>query len=97
MRQKLKTLIVEYGVAAVLVYLVISVVVLFSFWLGIRLGYKATTTTGFWGTLGAAYVLMRFTLPLRIAGTMVLTPFVAKYYERLTGRQLRRSVASDTR
>lgn len=90
MRQRLKTLIVEYGVVAVLVYLAISIAVLFGFWIGIRLGYKATSTTGFWGTLGAAYVLMRFTLPVRIAATMVATPFVAKLYERLTGRSARR-------
>ena len=95
-RQKLKTLIVEYGVVALIVYLVISLTVLFGFWIGIRLGYEATTSTGFWGTLGAAYVLMRFTLPLRIAATIVITPFLARLYERVTGRRVKREPSTVT-
>ena len=86
MAKDTKQLLAEYGTTALVVYLVIFVVVLAGFWFAIRAGWRPESAAGSAGTLAAAYVATKVTQPLRIAGTLVLTPLVAKLYERVRGR-----------
>lgn len=91
MREKLNSLIVEYGVIGLAVYLTSTVLVYLGFWIALQFGWRpsgATGTIAFWGT---AYVAAKVTQPFRIAGTIVVTPLLARLYERVTGKRLRRS------
>jgi hypothetical protein len=38
------------------------------------------------GTWTAAYIMTKIVQPLRIIATLAVTPFIAKLYERVTGR-----------
>jgi hypothetical protein len=96
-RKTFKHLMTEYGVVAVAVYFAIFFAVLFGFWAGIRFGWRAESTAGNVGTFTAAYIATKLTQPLRIAATLLLTPIVAKLYDRITGRPRASAVASDVR
>lgn len=67
---------------ALVVYLTIFAVVLAGFWIGIRMGWRTESAAGSVGTLAGAYVATKVVQPLRIAATVVLTPVVARVYER---------------
>ena len=82
----MKDLLGQYGTVAVVVYLSIFAGVLVAFWFAIRLGWRPETAAGSVGTLTAAYVATKVTQPIRIAATLVLTPLVAKIYERVRGK-----------
>jgi hypothetical protein len=86
MAKDTKQLLAEYGTTALVVYLALFVAVLAGFWFAIRAGWRPDSAVGSAGTLAAAYVATKVTQPLRIAGTLVLTPLVAKLYERVRGR-----------
>lgn len=86
MKKTVQNLLTEYGVVAVVVYFVIFFAVLGGFWLGIRFGWKPSSAAGSVGSFAAAYIATKLTQPLRIAATLVITPFVAKLYERIRGR-----------
>lgn len=87
MKKTVQNLLTEYGTVAVVVYFTIFFAVLAGFWLGIRLGWRPTSAAGSAGTLAAAYVATKLTQPIRIAATVVITPIVAKLYERIRGRR----------
>ena len=82
----LKGIFVEYGTVAVVVYLVLFFLVWLGFWAAIRLGWEPTTVAGETGAWVASYLATKITQPLRIIATLALTPFIAKIYERITGR-----------
>jgi hypothetical protein len=82
-KERLRGLFNRYGAVAVVVFVALSVAVLGSVWTAMQLGWRPDSAAGRAGTFGAAYVVYRLTLPLRIAGTMVLTPLVARLIERL--------------
>jgi hypothetical protein len=86
MRKTAKDLLAEYGAIALVVYLSIFVLVLAGFWMAIRLGWRTESTAGSVGTLAAAYVAAKVTQPLRIAATVVLTPLLARLYDRFVPR-----------
>jgi len=86
-KKTVQKLLAEYGTVAVIVYFVIFFAVLGGFWLAIRLGWQPTSAAGSVGTFAAAYIATKLTQPLRIAVTVVVTPFIAKLYERLRGRR----------
>lgn len=86
MRKTIKKLLAEYGATAVVVYLTIFFAVLFAFWGAIHLGWQPTGVAGNVGSFTAAYLATKLTQPLRIAGTLALTPLVARGYERLFRR-----------
>ena len=86
MRKTFKNILAEYGTTALVVYLVIFSLVLLGFWVGIRLGWQPESAARNVGTFTAAYLATKVTQPLRIAATLVLTPLVAKGWERVTGR-----------
>ena len=94
MRKKLNDLIVEYGVIAVVVYLTSTGLVYLGFWLALQFGWRPSGATGniaFWGT---AYIAAKVTQPFRIAGTILVTPLIARVYERVTGRRLKKPAAA---
>jgi hypothetical protein len=89
-RKKLNYLIVEYGVIALVVYLTSTALVYLGFWIALQFGWRPAGATGniaFWGT---AYIAAKVTQPFRIGGTIIVTPFLARLYERVTGRQIKR-------
>jgi hypothetical protein len=86
-RRTFKQILAEYGTTALVVYLVIFTLVLLGVWLGIRLGWRPESTAGNVGTFTLAYLVTKATQPLRIGATLVLTPFVARIWERVTGRR----------
>lgn len=83
---RFRELILEYGIIALIVHYVIFAVVIVGFWLAIRSGWRSTTAAGTAGSWGAAYLAAKITQPLRIIATLAITPFVARAYERITGR-----------
>jgi hypothetical protein len=94
-RQTIKHILVEYGVIAVVVYLTIFFFVLFGFWAAMRFGWEPASATANVGTFAAAYIATKVTQPLRIAATLAVTPFIAKIYERLTGRRRENEAAAN--
>lgn len=76
-REKLRTLLEEYGRVAIWTYLVIWLTVLAGFALAISAGFSVSSAGGGAGVLGAAWLATKLTQPLRIAGTLALTPLVA--------------------
>lgn len=86
MRKTLKSVLVEYGAIAVVVYLVIFFVVLFGIWAAIRFGWKPSGAMANVGAFTAAYLLTKLTQPLRIVATLAVTPLIARSVERISGR-----------
>ena len=86
LKKTVQNLLAEYGTVAVIVYFTIFFAVLGGFWLAIRFGWRPTSAAGTAGTFAAAYIATKLTQPIRIAATLVLTPLVAKLYERARGR-----------
>jgi len=84
-RKSMKDILAEYGTVALVVYLTIFVLTLAGFWMAIRFGWRTESTAGTAGTLAAAYVATKLSQPLRIGLTLVLTPLLARLYERLRG------------
>jgi hypothetical protein len=81
-RDKLKALLEEYGRVAIWTYLVIWLTVLGGFALAISMGFSVASAEGSVGVLGAAWLATKLTQPLRIAGTLALTPLVAAAHKK---------------
>lgn len=86
MRKTLKKIFAEYGAIAVVVYMTIFFLVLFSAWGAIHLGWQPESLTANVGGFTAAYLATKLTQPARIASTLAITPVVARVYGRVTGR-----------
>jgi hypothetical protein len=86
---KFRHLVVEYGAIALIVHYVIFAIVIVSFWAAIRLGWKPSDTLANVGAWTAAYIAAKITQPARIVATIALTPFVARIYDRMTGKKRR--------
>ncbi|MGH7679121.1 MAG: hypothetical protein ACRENU_11685 [Gemmatimonadaceae bacterium] len=86
---RFRNLVVEYGVIAIVVHYIIFGLVIVGFWAAMRTGWEPTSAAGSVGTWTAAYVATKVTQPLRIIATLALTPFIARIYERVTGRSAR--------
>ncbi|HVG63299.1 MAG TPA: DUF1279 domain-containing protein [Hyalangium sp.] len=88
MKERLKTLMTEYGFLAIAVYLSTSVLSMTVFTiailsldlktLGERFGVELEGTSGVLGTLGAAWVLTKVIQVPRILVTLALTPLIAR-------------------
>ena len=85
-REKLKSLLEEYGRLALWTYLVIWLVVLASFAVAIAAGFRAETGASGLGVIGAAWVATKLTQPLRIGATLALTPLVAAALKKWRGK-----------
>jgi hypothetical protein len=81
-RERLKSLLAEYGKLAIYVYLGIFVVVLAGFAVAIQSGVKIESAAGKAGLIGAAWLATKVTQPLRILAALVLTPLVARLVRR---------------
>lgn len=79
-------MLAEYGTVALVVYLVIFFLVLLGFWTAIQVGWRPESAAGSVGSFTAAYIATKLTQPLRIGATLLLTPFVAKFVDRLRPR-----------
>lgn len=80
--ERLKALLLEYGRVALGVYLALFAVVFAAFAVAISMGIEAGGAGGIAGTAAAAWVATKLTQPLRIAGTLVLTPLVGVALQR---------------
>jgi hypothetical protein len=88
LKERLKTLMTEYGFLAILVYLSTSVLSMTGFTiailsldlkaLGERFGVQLEGTSGLLGTLGAAWVLTKVIQVPRILLTLALTPLIGR-------------------
>ena len=86
MRKTFTKIFAEYGVIALILYLVIFFVVLVGIYLALKAGW---TPKGFAADAGlwvVAYLITKATTPFRLAATIALAPLVAKLWERVTGR-----------
>jgi hypothetical protein len=86
-KKTVQKLLTEYGTVAVIVYFAIFFAVLGGFWLGIRFGWRPQSAAGNVGAFTAAYIATKLTQPIRIGATIVVTPFIARLYERLRGKR----------
>ncbi len=82
MRKTLKKILAEYGAIAVVVYLSIFFAVFIGAYFAITLGWAPESVAGTAGAWTAAYIVTKITQPLRIAGTVVLTTFLGKMWDR---------------
>jgi len=84
----------EYGVVAVIVYFGIFFLCLIGSWAAIergvdlaalarRVGLSSNRLVASLGAWTAAYIFTKILQPVRIALTVVLTPLVARLYERV--------------
>jgi hypothetical protein len=85
-RETFNNLLNEYGPVAVVIHFTLFGVVLFGAWMAINFGWQPESATGSLGTVAAAYVATRATMPFRLGATAVLTPLVARVYTRFTGK-----------
>ena len=85
MKQKISRLLAEYGVIALVLHYVIFGIVLVGSYFALRAGWSPTSTAGKAGTWGAAYIITKIVQIPRIALTVIMTPFVARVWERTTG------------
>jgi hypothetical protein len=79
----LTSLLAEYGRVALYTYLSLFVLVFAGFAAAIFAGVQVEGSAGNAGVVGAAYVATKVTQPLRILGTLALTPLVAALLKRL--------------
>lgn len=92
LKDRFQTLLAAYGRVVLIIYFAIFALVLSGFAIairmgassaiGARLGVQLDSTASDLGTLGLAWVFTKFTQPLRIVATLVLTPIVAKLVEK---------------
>lgn len=82
LKERLKTLMIEYGQWALVIYLAIFAVVLVGFVLAIRMGFEVEGAGATAGTWAAAYVATKVVQPLRIMATLALTPLVVRFIPR---------------
>jgi hypothetical protein len=76
-RAKFKALLEVYGRLAIVVYFAIFLATLVGFAVAISFGLELDSAKGGAGLLMASWLATKLTQPLRIAGTLALTPIVA--------------------
>jgi hypothetical protein len=76
----------EYGVIALILYLVIFFLVLIGVYSAIKAGWSPKGFASETGTWVVAYLITKATTPFRLAGTIALAPIVARLWDRLRGR-----------
>ena len=93
MRKTFQNLMTEYGAIAVIVYFTIFFATLIGSWAAIergvnlaalaaRFGLSSNRFVSNLGAWTAAYIFTKLLQPVRIGLTVVLTPILAKMYER---------------
>ncbi len=94
MRDRVKRFLTEYGAVGVAVYLVIHLGVFVGAWAAVRAGWRPRGVAGNASAVVAAYLFTSITKVPRFAATVVVTPLVARVWERVTGRPARRRGAA---
>lgn len=87
MRKSIKEFFVEYGTIGLVVYFTSTLLVYIGFWLALQFGWRPSSAAGNVGYWVTAYLASKATQPFRIAGSIAVTPIVARIYERVTGRR----------
>lgn len=82
MMAKLKQLLAEYGPLAVVIYLTLFFAVMIGAYMAIYAGWTPRGVAGNAGAWTAAYIITKLTQPLRIAGTLLLTPVIGRFWKR---------------
>lgn len=78
LKQRLEEHLAEYGPIALVIYLSLSALTILGFYVAIKSGLRSgDSTSGDAGTLLAAWLAAKITLPLRIGATFILTPIAA--------------------
>ena len=86
MKKTFSHVMTEYGVIALILYLVIFAIVLIGVYSAIRAGWSPKGFAGETGTWVVAYLITKATTPFRLAATIALAPLVAKGWDKLRGR-----------
>lgn len=76
----LRRILAKYGTIAVVVYLALHMIVLFGFYLAIKMGWTPEGLAGEAGIWTVAYLLTKLTQPIRFGITMLLTPLIARLF-----------------
>ena len=87
-----RNVIVEYGAIALVVYFTSTALVYVGFWIAREGMPDSAGTAGKAGYWLAAYGVSKATQPFRIIGSAAVTPFIAKLYERFSGRTARAGI-----
>ena len=85
LKERLKKLYIQYGVAAIVTWYGLFLVVLAGFVIAFEIGGGPGSDAGGWL---AAYVATEATKPIRIFVALALTPFVAQIGRRLRGKKV---------
>lgn len=78
----LKRILAQYGTIAMVVYLALHMIVLFAFYLAIKMGWTPQGIAGEAGIWTAAYILTKLTQPVRLGLTVLVTPLIARIFSR---------------
>lgn len=81
----LRKILAQYGTIAVVIYLVLHTVVLFAFYLAIKMGWTPEGIAGEAGIWTVAYILTKLTQPIRLGLTVLLTPLTARLFNSPAG------------
>jgi hypothetical protein len=82
LKERLTSHFAEYGKIAIYTYLAISLCTIIAFSIAIGIGVSPSDATGVLGVIGAGWLAAKATVPLRILGTLGLTPLVAAVVRR---------------
>jgi hypothetical protein len=82
-RKSINQILAEYGPVALVVYFTIFFAVLIGSWVAIHLGWRPESAIGAAGAFTGAYLATKVTQPLRIAATLLVTPFAARAVRRI--------------
>ena len=87
LKARWKEMLAQYGGVALTTYLTIFALVLCGFALAIQVGFQVEGTAGSTGVWVGAYLATKLTQPIRIGVTLALTPFIARAWWNIRGRQ----------
>lgn len=87
MKKRLESLLVEYGAIGLVTYLTSTCLVYVTLLLALQFGWRPSGAAATGGVWIAAYIGTKITQPFRIMGAIAVTPFLARGYEKLTGRR----------
>jgi hypothetical protein len=99
--EKLKALFAEYGKVALVTFAVLAVLTFVGLFIAVssqgpavasflaRFGFDQSALAGQASALGIAYVLYKFTTPIRAAIVLLLTPVIAKLCDQVRAKAQR--------
>jgi hypothetical protein len=84
LKERLAAHFEKYGKIALFTYLTLSILAIAGFSIAIAIGAQPSSTTGFFGVIGAGWLAAKATMPIRILATLGLTPIVAAVITKLS-------------